>query len=277
MIDLVPGQVVSRRELHRQLGGGQQQGGISTPTTAPVVLIFSGEQGAKYGYHDKFQPDGSYWYTGEGQVGDMALVRGNLAIQRHRENGKDLLLFEYVRRSQVQFVGRAEYIGHHFDVAPDREGNPRNVIVFELHVEGSAVGVPNLVPDPPEQEPVALWRRPLSSLREEAFSTVSRDDVLELGGHRITYVRSGVIKVYVLRRANGNCEGCGNPAPFNTPRGTPYLEPHHITRRADRGPDHPRWVIALCPNCHARVHRGADGYEYNIHLANRLQLIEPAA
>jgi len=276
MIDLVPGQVIARRELHLELGG-QRQGGISTPAREPVVMIFSGDQGKKFGYHDGFQRDGSYWYTGEGQVGEMKFKGGNRAIQRHRVDGKDLLLFEYVGRGLVQFVGRAQYTGYHIDSAPDRDGNLRDVIVFELHVEGTGVGLPNLHPDPEEAIPTALWRRPLASLRQEAFSSVTRDDVLELGGHRTTYYRSGVIKVYVLRRANGMCEGCGSPAPFLTSRGTPYLEPHHITRRADSGPDHPRWVIALCPNCHARVHRGADGFEYNIHLANRVQAIEPAA
>jgi hypothetical protein len=39
----------------------------------------------------------------------------------------------------------------------------------------------------------------------------------------------------------------------------PNLEPHHIRRLADGGPDHPRWVAALCPTCHRRVHHGVDG------------------
>lgn len=276
MIDLVPGQVIARRDLHRALGG-QRQGGISTPARAPVVMLFSGDQGKKFGYHDGFQDDGSYWYTGEGQVGNMTLKGGNRAIQRHRVDGKELLLFEYVDRGKVQFVGRAKCTGYHISSAPDREGNARDVIVFELRVEESDSGIPNLRPELVQTGPAGLWRRSLSSLRKEAFAEVNRDDVLELGGHRITYFRSGVIKVYVLKRANGKCEGCGNPAPFLTAKGTPYLEPHHITRRADGGPDHPRWVIALCPNCHARVHRGADGYQYNVELAHRLELIEPAA
>src|ERR1700750_2201512 len=133
MLDLIPGQVFSRDKLHDRLRG-QRYGGISTPAREPFILIFSGEQGAKYGYVDRFQPDGSYWYTGEGQVGDMTLTRGNLAITRHRADGKDLLLFEYVRRGVVQYVGRAEYLKHHPGVAPDREGNPRKVIVFELYI-----------------------------------------------------------------------------------------------------------------------------------------------
>jgi hypothetical protein len=39
--------------------------------------------------------------------------------------------------------------------------------------------------------------------------------------------------------------------------------------RRDGGPDHPAWVIALCPKCHRRAHYGADGPEYNRTLTNR--------
>jgi 5-methylcytosine-specific restriction protein A len=73
--------------------------------------------------------------------------------------------------------------------------------------------------------------------------------------------------VYVLKRANGVCEACANPAPFFTAKKRPYLEPHHVGRLADGGPDHPRFVAAVCPNCHRRVHSGADGSAYNAKIA----------
>jgi len=78
-----------------------------------------------------------------------------------------------------------------------------------------------------------------------------------------------------LARANGNCEGCALPAPFFRSDGTPYLEPHHLRRVSDGGPDHPAHVIALCPNCHRRVHAGADGHTYNATLIAAMPTIEP--
>ena len=81
---------------------------------------------------------------------------------------------------------------------------------------------------------------------------------------------------YVLMRAGGLCEGCDRPAPFERPNGEPYLEPHHTRRISDGGPDHPRWVIGLCPTCHRRVHCGADGGEYNQVLEAKLAGIEEA-
>jgi 5-methylcytosine-specific restriction protein A len=95
---------------------------------------------------------------------------------------------------------------------------------------------------------------------------------LELGEshHR----QSEAVKLYVLRRAKGACEACKQPAPFNTVKGSPYLEPHHTRRVADGGPDHPRWVAGICPNCHRRVHHGHDGSDYNRDLAEYLGSIE---
>lgn len=69
--------------------------------------------------------------------------------------------------------------------------------------------------------------------------------------------RNEYVVAAVLRRAKGVCEGCGQPAPFTRhPAGTPYLEVHHRVRLADRGADSVPNAIALCPNCHRRMHYG---------------------
>ena len=56
--------------------------------------------------------------------------------------------------------------------------------------------------------------------------------------------------------------------------GSPYLEPHHIRRLADDGPDHPRWVAAVCPTCHRHIHHGAGGPEMNASLAEAVGRIK---
>ena len=119
-----------------------------------------------------------------------------------------------------------------------------------------------------------LWKLPLHQLRELAESDAP---IAAPRRERITAVRqrSEAVRAYVLRRADGNCEGCGEKAPFLTSDGKPYLEPHHARRLADGGPDHPRWVIALCPNCHAHVHYGADGDQFNAKLIADLAVLEP--
>lgn len=87
--------------------------------------------------------------------------------------------------------------------------------------------------------------------------------------------RSRAIHLYVLSRADGRCEGCGSAAPFRKEDGKPYLEPHHTTRLADDGPDHPAKVIGLCPNCHRRAHYSLDGEVFNRSLKRKLVTLEP--
>jgi len=61
----------------------------------------------------------------------------------------------------------------------------------------------------------------------------------------------------VLERANGICEYCGNPAPFNRASdGTPYLEIHHKKPLSQGGDDSVENAVALCPNCHREDHFG---------------------
>jgi hypothetical protein len=91
---------------------------------------------------------------------------------------------------------------------------------------------------------------------------------------RLVRLRSRAIHLYVLRRANGRCEGCAKPAPFLRSDGSAYLEPHHVKRVADDGPDHPRNVIALCPTCHRRAHHAVDSVDFNRRLERRVRLIE---
>lgn len=90
----------------------------------------------------------------------------------------------------------------------------------------------------------------------------------------VQYTRSTKIKEYVKARADGVCEGCGEPAPFTSKTGDPYLHAHHVQELGDGGSDTPETVIALCPNCHYRVHHGKDGEDYNRELIERLADIE---
>lgn len=89
----------------------------------------------------------------------------------------------------------------------------------------------------------------------------------------IRRTRSLPIHRYVVVRSEGHCEGCGAPAPFVKEDGSPYLEPHHVTRVADDGPDHPAKVIALCPTCHRRAHHAKDHVQFNRLLKRKLARI----
>lgn len=73
--------------IHKQFGG-QTQGGISTPSEFPMILLFHTSRGVRYGYEDGWSDDGTYLYSGEGAQGDMKYDRGNLAIRDHRKRNR---------------------------------------------------------------------------------------------------------------------------------------------------------------------------------------------
>lgn len=71
------------------------------------------------------------------------------------------------------------------------------------------------------------------------------------------FERNPYVIAEVLYRANGYCELCGAQAPFlRKSDGTPYLEVHHKIPLAEGGNDTTENTVALCPNCHRRVHYG---------------------
>jgi len=269
MMNLVPGQVYQREELHQRYGG-QRQGGISTPSQYPVIFLFSSPEGQKYGYEDGWTEQGLYVYTGEGQEGDMTLTRGNLAIAKHIEEGKDLHLFEQVRPGWVRYIGQMVCIGYEWAEGPDKEGRIRKIIRFYLAPIQSldtTLLEENLELRESYNE---LRRMPLERLREVALQE-AKEQADSREARRRMWLRSQAIRRYALQRAQGQCEACDQPAPFRTPEGEPFLEVHHIQRLSDGGPDHPERVAAICPNCHRRAHYADDAREFNEKLARKIQ------
>jgi 5-methylcytosine-specific restriction enzyme A len=249
-----------RRDIHARFGG-QQQGGISTPASVPVIFAFTGESGAPHGYADGWTLAGTYRYFGEGQTGDMQWRAGNTAIRDHSAHGEDILLFQTLGRGQVRFIGEFVCAGYEMEQAPDRLGAQRNAIVFEL--------VPLAETDAESREPAPSTRTgpDLLTMRKQAIEAASSvPQASSSGAKKTCYERSKTVRSYVLARAQAHCEACGAKAPFLTPQGAPYLEPHHIRRLSDGGPDDPRFMGAVCPNCHREIHHGVDGPQLNKHL-----------
>jgi 5-methylcytosine-specific restriction protein A len=263
------GKVYSRaRDLHEPYGGGRQSG-ISTPKDQPFIFLFTGESGEQHGYEDGWDADGVFLYSGEGQLGDMQFVRGNRAIRDHATDGKDLLLFQSLGKGLgVRYLGSFACAGWLNGSGVDRDGQLRQVIVFQLVPQENAT----------EPELVGPSSRSLDALRVAAYQAATPSSAATSGGaKRSYYERSQAVRQYVLARAAGICESCGKPAPFSRPDGTLYLEPDHIRRVSDGGPDHPRWVAGICRNCHREIHFGSAGPERNEALAVYLEQIERVA
>jgi hypothetical protein len=136
------------QDNHEPLGG-QRQGGISTPSRSPYVIIFTGEAGKTHGYRDFWDDQGVFHYYGEGQKGDMMLTGGNRAILRHVEDGKRLLLFQMMGKSQpYRYLG--EFVCQTCYEKPgtlDTEGALRKALVFCLVPKSSDTSIGQQVAD----------------------------------------------------------------------------------------------------------------------------------
>jgi 5-methylcytosine-specific restriction enzyme A len=267
--DFVVGQIYNRRrDIHAPFGG-QRQSGIVTPSKYPAVFIFTG-RGTRHGYADEWSRDGTFRYFGEAQKGDMTLTKGNKAIANHAVDGKDLLLFDMLSAGRVRSRGPFNCAGYSFEDGSDRSGNIRRAIVFHL-VPVAEEGAELETAPPPASVSLEELRK-----RATAAAGPARESKRE-GSNRTYRLRSEAVRQYVLARANGVCESCDKPAPFSTLAGTPYLEPHHIRRLTDGGPDDPRAMGAVCPNCHREIHHGTNGQKRNLELQARVTRKEKVA
>lgn len=273
------GKIYNRRSDIHGIYKGQQYGGIATPAEHPYIFIFTGDAGGEYGYIDNFDSNGTFKYTGEGQEGDMRMTKGNLAIHDHQRNNKEILLFESTSRGFVRFLGYCNYVFHHIEKRPDRNGELRDAIVFHLDmVNNQNINTAQTLSSKVVEAPKAVYitkpskDKSLQQLREIALSSTPTQASTQEKIQSIQN-RSAAIKLYAKKRANGVCEGCNETAPFETKSG-PYLEVHHLTRLADGGADLPQNVIALCPTCHRKAHYSLNYLEFNSKLTDKVTAIE---
>jgi 5-methylcytosine-specific restriction protein A len=198
----------------------------------------------------------------------MRFVRGNRAIRDHAADGKSLLLFEALNKSgEYRFIGPFTCANWENGSGRDRKGAIRETIIFHL--------IPDAASSAPALAPPANSTSSIEALRKRAYAAaVATSGSAGKEAKRIYYERSAAVRDYVLSRAAGTCECCKMPAPFTRKDGTLYLEPHHIRRVSDGGPDHPRWVGAICPACHREIHFGQNGQVKNDSLMRYLASIE---
>jgi 5-methylcytosine-specific restriction protein A len=67
------------------------------------------------------------------------------------------------------------------------------------------------------------------------------------------FVRNPAVAEYAKRLADGTCDLCLAPAPF-AHKQIPYLECHHVIWLSAGGDDTIDNTVALCPNCHRKMH-----------------------
>ncbi|MFJ4684731.1 restriction endonuclease [Streptomyces sp. NPDC088789] len=144
--ELVVGEAVRRGELHARFGG-TPQGAISPSPRSQMVMLFVAEQPVIDGFTG-WGDDGAFHFAGAGMHGDQEMTRGNLAVLRHKEQGRAVHLFHQLRtppeyQSRVyRHLGRFEVDPeqpYYRADAPDAYGDIRTVIVFRLRPVGATL------------------------------------------------------------------------------------------------------------------------------------------
>ena len=246
------GDVISHKELTDAFQCGNMGGMRRSKATGTLVLISDHTKM----YDDKWFGDELH-YTGMGKKGDQVLVGNqNKTLADSKTNGVEVHLFEVVEPTKYIYQGIVELSAEPYQEQQDGDdGHPRKVWMFPLKRKTA-----NGISQKNYERYVANQRKladklSLDELEKRAEEHSRRKSK---GSHRNvttdTYYRDPVIARYAKERAKGICQLCGMPAPFNDKDGNPYLESHHIVWLSEGGEDTIDNTVALCPNCHKRMH-----------------------
>lgn len=229
------------------------QGGMRRSHKTNTLVIISDHIESIY---DDRWINNIFHYTGMGQTGDQSLdFQQNKTLAQSDTNGIEVYLFEVFEPGKYTLIGQVKLAGTPYqERQPDKNGNPRNVWVFPLKlVEGAeplALPEPLIIKKREQQEKNA---RKLTDKELEKRAKQSRG-VGTRQTSATTYERNPYVAEFAKRRAKGICQLCDSPAPFKDKKGQPYLETHHIEWLSEGGEDSIKNTVALCPNCHRKMH-----------------------
>jgi 5-methylcytosine-specific restriction protein A len=207
-------------------------------------------------YEDKWV-NNFFHYTGMGLTGKQSLsFQQNKTLVESKTNGVNLYLFEVFEEGNYVYMGEVELSDKpYLSRQPDIEKNPRDVYIFPLKLKGNKR--PPVLKKELLESNEEIVRKKAHKIPLDELEFLAKYSVKESGKREVVseqYSRNPRVSEVAHRRANGICQLCDQPAPFNDRYGEPFLETHHIIPLAEDGPDSIENVAALCPNCHRKMH-----------------------
>jgi len=207
-------------------------------------------------YEDRWEGDVLH-YMGMGLVGNQDLMaRQNRTLLESDTNGVDVHLFEVFDKGRYVYQGRVKLAGKPYQESQyDFKGNSRIVWIFPLKLVSTKHPViPSEAIFQKNQDKKERTARKLTDeeLARKASTFTKKLSIRRVASQR--HVRNEYVTEFVKRRANGKCQLCGQDAPFHDRSGQPYLEVHHIQWLSKGGEDKIDNAVALCPNCHRKMH-----------------------
>lgn len=241
------GDKLSNKEVYSLFQCANMQGIRPSSKTGTVVVVSDYTKGL---YEDVWK-NGVLHYTGMGKVGDQVLKgRGthNHILYYSDTNGVEIHLFEVVEKTVYTYRGVVVLADKPYQAKQlDTTGILRKVWIFPLKPVSEEAYIE-------EREPTV---KELIKLSNEELARRTNIKLIGKKVHKkdtITYYRDPYLKEMVKRIAGGKCQYCGEDAPFLDKNNVPYLEEHHVKRLADGGSDTMDNVVAICPNCHCKMH-----------------------
>ena len=111
---------------------GAFQGGINICKRTNTIVITSKHTGNRI-YDDKLFDGNIMYYTGEGQVGDQKMWKGNKAIYEADEKGREIHLFVRFKPTEYTYYGVVKLVDQPFyQDEKDVNGEIRKVIKFPM-------------------------------------------------------------------------------------------------------------------------------------------------
>lgn len=252
--DIKVGETVKAERIYQEFECQRYKGIMYSISKKALVLV---SDRVKSIYKDRWDNDILY-YTGTGQTGDQVMDsskgNNNAKLANSRENGLTLYLFEKLVDAQYTYRGIVKLVGDYYvDKQIDANGNMRDVFIFPLQLETS------LLINYEDYEANLDIRSKLSKKKsDEELLKQIKSKQGQAGSVRNVktnvYERDEDIAEYVKRRAKGICDLCGKKAPFENKKAEPYLEEHHVQWLSQGGEDCIENAVALCPNCHRKMH-----------------------
>ncbi len=249
---LTQGVVINNQELC-ELFKCSTQGGMRRSIKTNTLVIISNHVNSVY--DDRWIGD-EFHYTGMGLEGDQDLESSqNKTLAESEKNQVDVHLFEVFKDREYTYIGEVLLAGKPYEEQqPDQKGKLRRVWMFPLKLADKATLI---VPEETiqnnfEQKAKKARKLSIAELKLRVSSSSS-----QAGNRTVTsyqYDRNAWINEYAKRRANGICQLCNEKAPFEDKNGDPFLVEHHIIWLSRGGEDTIKNTVALCPNCHSRMH-----------------------
>jgi 5-methylcytosine-specific restriction protein A len=253
MIDsLQPGEKIDNERLC-EIFKCSPQGGMRRSLKTNSLILVSNHVSSIY--EDRWVDDALY-YTGMGASGNQSLeFMQNKTLFESASNKVNLYLFEIFKDKEYTYTGTVYLAEEPFtEKQLDGNLNERDVFVFKLKLLNGTRPLINheTISTLAQEKDKRTAKRSDQEIAKRASKINPKAGFINTSIKQ--FIRNPFVSEYAKRLAKGKCMLCHQDAPFLNSNGLPYLETHHIQWLSQGGEDSINNTVALCPNCHRKMH-----------------------